>query len=186
MTQLNKEFSHLLYIQCIPDRGKGDAIKLGIRHSSRDIILQIDADLQFWPEDIPALIYPIINNQADMTLGSRFLLDSQKALGSATLLRSFGNLFFSFYCSLLYRQKISDALAGFKAWKREVTESFNLTSHTFTYEIELFAKALRKNWRVQDMPVHYEMRKTGQSKVPIIKTGFRILRDALKFRFEKA
>lgn len=183
VNQLKKEWDNLHYVLCKPDRGKGDAIRLGIERSTGFILLQIDADLQFWPEDIPQLIKPLLENKADMTLATRFSETSQLGLDSSPFVRSFGNKFFSLYCSLLYQQKISDALAGFKAWKREVTDSFTLSSFTFTYEIELFAKALQNKWRVCDVPVHYEQRSLGKSNVPLIKTGLRILRDAFKFRF---
>jgi len=185
VNQLNRMNPSLSYIDCIPDRGKGDAIRTGIQRASRSVILQMDADLQFFPEDIPSLIQPILENKADMILGSRFLKLSDETVRVGSWIRSLGNICFSLYTTCLYGQKISDALAGFKAWKREVTESFFLTSVTFTYEIELFACALRKGWRVQDVPVRYTSRVMGESKVPLFKTGLRILKDALYFRFRK-
>ena len=127
------------YILNQPDRGKGDAIRNGIHASTGKIIVQIDADLQFLPEEIPSLIEPILKNKADMTLGSRFTKGSKKLDGN--FLRSGGNLIVSLWASFLCGQKITDALAGMKAWRREVTESFSLTSYTYSYEVELFLPA---------------------------------------------
>lgn len=180
---LQKKIPHLKYIQTNPDRGKGDAIRQGIENISRSVVTQIDADLQFLPEEIPHLIQPILEDRADMTLGSRFTNQSIRESGSSPFLRSTGNFFISQSVSFLFGQKISDALAGMKAWKRSVTESFSLTSYHFSYEVELFAKALRNGFRVIDVPVSFEMRKAGESKVSVFKAGCQILKDAIRFRY---
>jgi hypothetical protein len=95
-----------------------------------------------------------------------------------------GNLFFSGYVSFLCRRRMRDVLAGFKAWRREVTASFPLKSDTFSYETEIPLKAVRHGWRVVDVPVTYYPRVAGSSSVSILKTGFRILLDSLRFRLE--
>ncbi len=180
---LQSSILNLKYILNKPDRGKGDAIANGIKLATGNIIVQIDADLQFMPEEISLLIEPILNNRADMTLGSRFMRRSIRREGSTPALRSFGNYFVSWLNSILFGQKITDALAGMKAWRKEVTQSFQLTSYTYTYEVELFARALRKKWRVLDVPITTEARAHGISTVPVFKTGMRLLRDSIKFRF---
>ncbi len=169
------------YILSVPDRGKGDAIAQGIRESCGDVIVQIDSDLQFMPEDIPALLEPIFNQTADMVLGSRFHSHSKRKNQSSV--RSFGNVIISLWASALIAQRVTDGMAGLKAWKKEVTQSFALTSYHFSYEIELFVKAIRKKWRVMEVPVATDARRFGESKLPIFKTGFRVLRDTLLFRF---
>lgn len=172
----------LYYVDCVPDRGKGDAIRTGIMRARGKYIVEFDADLQFDAHDILFLLSPLVQGKADMTLGSRFMSGSHCQAGSTPFLRTLGNKIFSLYSSLVFGRKITDALAGLKAWRREITESFELTSFTFTYEIELFAKAIRKKYRVMDVPVRFCIRSKGKSKVGILKTGLRIIRDVLKFR----
>ncbi len=180
---LKKRSAHLFYVPLQSDRGKGDAIAQGILKASGDILIQIDADLQFFPEELPRLVQPILENRADMTLGTRFSQTSQRASQSSSFLRGGGNFLISQWASYLVGQKITDALAGMKAWRREVTQSFSLTSVGFSYEVELFIKALRKGFRVMDVPVSYEARKTGQSKVSVLKTGLQILKDSVHFQY---
>lgn len=176
-------FSSLFYHQPFPDRGKGDAIRFGISKATRRIIVQLDADLQFFPEEIHLLVNPLLEDKTDMVLGSRFLKDKQSTDVQASAVRSLGNHLVSLWCSFLYRQKITDALAGLKAWKKEVTDSFTLTSYTYSYEIELFAKAIKKGWRVSEVPISTQARLHGQSTVNVLKAGFQLLRDAFLFRF---
>jgi len=177
-----KHSASLRYVSLQSDRGKGDAIAQGVFKASGDILMQIDADLQFFPEELPRLVQPLLEDRADMTLGTRFNPMSRRSLKSS-FLRDSGNFLISQWSSYLVGQRITDALAGMKAWKREVTQSFSLTSLGFSYEVELFIKALRKGFRVIDVPVSYEARKTGQSKVPVLKAGVQILKDSLYFRY---
>lgn len=179
-----KNATSLRYILCKPDRGKGDAIRQGIAAASSSLLLQIDADLQFLPEEIPQLIQPILEGKADMTLGSRFLQSSQREVDTP-LLRSSGNFLISLWCSILFQQRIRDVLTGLKAWRREVTESFPITSSHFSYEVELIANAIQQGFKVLEVAVHYETRKKGESKVPLLKTAGLILYDSLRFKYSR-
>ena len=78
---------------------------------------------------------------------------------------------------------MTDVLAGFKAWKREVTQSFILKSNTYSYEAELPIKSLQHGWRVIDVPVTTESRKEGVSSVRVFRVGIKLIRDITGFRF---
>lgn len=168
-----------------PDLGKGSAIRKGIELATGDIIVQIDADLQFMPEEIHKLVEPIQNKSADMTIGSRFMSESSNLDNKTSFKRTFGNYLVSFLLSLLYSVKISDALTGLKAWRKDVTHSFILESNKFSYEIELIAKAVRLNWKVVSIPITTTSRELGNSKVSVFKNGLEIIRDLFIFRFCK-
>ena len=183
--QLKTTIPNLHYFLSKPDRGKGDAIRQGISLATQPFIAQIDADLQFHPEELPFLMEPLILNKADMVLGSRFLKKSLRKPGSSPFFRSLGNRIISFLCSLLLWKKITDALAGIKMWKREVTDSFKLKSYTYSYEAELFIKALKKKWRVVDVPVTFEPRTEGVSTVSVFRAGMIIIKDIFRFCFQK-
>jgi dolichol-phosphate mannosyltransferase len=172
------------YIRNVPDLGKGHAMQVGVAKSTGNIIAQIDADLQFYPEDLSKLMAPIITNQADVVLGTRFSKESSAAKDAHPFLRTFGNYLISYFASLLVGQRIPDILAGMKAWKKEVTQSFALTSNSYSYEIELVIKSLRMGWKIANVPVHYEPRRLGQSSVKIFKDGINIICDIIKFRLQ--
>lgn len=182
---LQKQHPSIVYIHNTNDRGKGHAIQVGIANASRAILVQIDSDLQFLPEELPKLIAPIENDTADFVMGSRFESDSLRNPGSAPLHRSFGNHAMSLYTSILFGRRLTDVLAGVKAWRNDVTKSFQLESDNYSYEVELVAKALRKGWRVISVSVTTDPRTRGVSSVNVFKTGLQLLRDIAYFRFQR-
>lgn len=179
---LAEEFPNLRYIANEDDRGKGHATKVGIEAAQADVMAEIDADLQFLPEELPRLFEPIVAGQADVVLGSRFAKGSVRLPGSTTWLRTFGNKITSFYASLLFRQRMTDVLAGMMAWTRQTVDAIDLRSDNYSYEVEIPVKALRKGLRVVDVPVTTDARQGGQSCVNVAMDGLTLLRDITRFR----
>lgn len=177
------DFPQVRYISNRPDLGKGHAIRVGIEAAKGDIIVQMDADLQFYPEEISLLIAPLEQNVADFVCGSRFAPQSNRSEGGTPLLRSFGNVFISFCSSCLFGVKMTDVLAGFKAWKKEVTKSFELESNSYSYELELPVKAIFHGFRVVDVAISTVPRVKGESSVRIFRVGFKILFDMILWKW---
>jgi len=184
VSSLKNQWQTFNYLRHENDRGKGHAIQTGIQKATRPLIAQIDADLQFDPEDLLPLVQCLYADQADFVCGSRFLPLSKKQMGSVSGLRFFGNRLFSVYTSLLLQKSFSDVLTGIKAWKREVTAAFVLRSDSFSYEVELPVKAHRLGFRVTDIAVGTAPRQQGQSSVNILKTGLSLLKDIPRFCWE--
>lgn len=178
--QLSSEFPGLRYIRNENDRGKGHATKTGIAAALGDVMVEIDADLQFLPEQIPNLIAPIQAGQADVCLGSRFTRQSTHT--DHSLLRSGGNMITSLYASVLYLHRMTDVLAGMSAWTRKTIETIELVSDNYSYEVEIPVKALHAGLRVVDVPVTTHARKGGRSNVRVVRSGLAILRDITLFR----
>ncbi len=176
-------YPSIRYLKNDPDLGKGHAIQRGIEASRGNILVQFDADLQFDPREIPLLTGPILRGEADMVLATRFTKESRRMPGSDTFVRTQGNRVISGYTSLLCGKPFSDVLAGFKAWKKEVTGSLPLTSLGYSYEAELVINAFRKGWRVVEVPVSYYEREFGSSSVAVFRVGLRMLWDLFRFRF---
>jgi glycosyltransferase involved in cell wall biosynthesis len=182
VTRLAAELPCLRYVRNENDRGKGHATKTGIAAARGAIMVEIDADLQFPPEQIPRLIEPIRAGQADVVLGSRFLKSSERLPGSTTWLRSFGNWTTSAYASLLFCHRMTDVLAGMKAWSRRTVEAIQLVSDNYSYEVEIPVKALREGLRVFDVPVTTDARQGGATNVNVVADGVTILFDITRFR----
>jgi dolichol-phosphate mannosyltransferase len=182
LAPLRARFPALRYLRNHDDRGKGHAVSVGIAASRHDLLAQIDADLQFLPEDLPRLLAPLIEGRADLALGTRFASGSRRRPGSVPGLRGLGNLAMSALASALTGQRMTDVLAGMKAWRRSVTASFDWQSDGFSYEVELPIKALRRGFRVVDVPVTTEPRRTGESSVRVVRTAARLGADMLRFR----
>lgn len=170
------------YLKNENDRGKGHAVRTGIRHARGAFQAEIDADLQFFPADLPRLIEPLRTNQADVVLGSRFAPQSGRD-EDAAFVRTVGNRLVSFYMSLLFRQRLTDVLAGMKAWTKQAADTIDLGTDGFSYELEIPAKAIRRGLRVMEVPVQTQARKAGESKVHVFGEGAKFLRDVTRFRF---
>jgi dolichol-phosphate mannosyltransferase len=126
---------------------------------------QLDADLQFMPEELPRLVAPIAAGRADVVLGSRFTGESQHHPGGSPPLRTLGNRAVSAWASLLFAHRMTDVLAGIKAWTRPAIERIAPRLDGFAYEIEIPARALRAGLRVVDVPVTTGRRGGGESHV---------------------
>jgi glycosyltransferase involved in cell wall biosynthesis len=181
---LESEIAGLRYVRNENDRGKGHAIRTGIQAARADVMAQLDADLQFPPEQLPNLLAPIAGGRADVVLGSRFCEGAVREPGSTPWLRTAGNRAVSAIASLVFGQRMTDVLAGIKVWTRAAIASFELTSDHYSYEIEIPAKALRKGWTVLDMPVVTCARDGGSSRVRVVSAGMRMLADIVRFRLQ--
>ncbi|MCB0338606.1 MAG: glycosyltransferase family 2 protein [Bdellovibrionales bacterium] len=178
-----KQFD-LNFVKNQDDRGKGHAVRTGIALAKGDILVQFDADLQFSPEDLPKLINPIIEGDADMVLGSRFLKSNFRNSGSP--IRSIGNWFFSAFVSKMFNHEFTDILAGCKAWRRMILPEGCPKSDNYSYEIELPVTALQRGARIIDVPVVTSPRLTGTSSVRAFSVGLQLLVDVFKFRFSNS
>ncbi len=165
------------------NKGKGAAFRAGIERSTKGIIVQVDADCQFLPEDIPKLIRPIQEGKADVTLGSRFMQGSDVQKGSVSSINRIGNFFDSFMSSLVCMKWISDVQAGFKAFDSSCLRSIKFTNDHFGYEPEVVILAIRSGYRVVDVPIRYDQRRGGRSNIDFITDAIRIAISIFRARF---
>ncbi|MEM2918879.1 MAG: glycosyltransferase family 2 protein [Candidatus Altiarchaeota archaeon] len=162
------------------NQGKGAAFRKGIQESSGDIIVQIDADSQFLPEEIPKLIKPLIEGEADITFGSRFLPDSSVEKGSLSFRNRIANIVDSFLASFFSGIKITDVQAGFKAFTRDALDKINFQENSFAYEPEIAILAGKRKLRVKEVPVSYKVRKGGKSNIKFLRDIYLIIKTMIK------
>jgi len=136
-----------------------DEVQIAIQ-SGADIIVHIDADGQYNPGQILDLIEPIINNRADLVLGSRFM----GKIEEMPLLKKIGNRAFSKVVSHISGMEISDAQTGFRAFSREVAEKVRVKSN-YTYTQEQIIKAVQKKFRITEVPIFFSRRREGSSRL---------------------
>jgi len=145
------------------NRGLGPTILDGYREALRmgaDIVLQTDADGQYLTTEIPKLLKPVVENRADMSLGSRFAGEIEHMPG----IKKFGNRMFSRFTSFLAGTKITDAQTGFRAMNRELLENIIPTGR-YTYTQEMIIRASREGYRIQEVPIFFAKRKHGDSRL---------------------
>ena len=162
-------------------RGKGEAIRLGIRKAKGKIIIFIDADGSHEVRDIPNLIRPILEEKADLVIASRGKGGSDELHGDfEKLLRLIGSTIITLVINLRFRTHLTDSQNGFRAIKKEVALALNLEENIFTIEQEMIIKALKKGHRVAEIPSHEYAREIGSSHINLLTMGPRYLWCLLK------
>ncbi|MBI2653356.1 glycosyltransferase family 2 protein [Candidatus Woesearchaeota archaeon] len=123
-----------------------------------NIIVHIDADFQYLPEEMPKLIEEVKKGN-DLVLGSRF----KGKIEEMPLIKRLGNIAFSKVVSQISRMKISDAQTGFRAFTRKVAEKIKIKSN-HTYTQEQIIRAVRQKFRIKEVPIYFAKR-NGNSRL---------------------
>ncbi len=146
--------------------GKGRALRLGFAKSTGDIVLMMDADYSHRCEDIPKFL-DAMDEGVGMVIGSRVYGGSDEY----TPIRALGNVFLTYALGVFLGRYLSDALNGFKAFRRDVFDDFVYVSKKFDIEIELIANTLRKGYKVVEISSYERSRLGGKSKSSVIRHG---------------
>jgi len=153
------------FIYQLPHRGLGLTFRSGVEkalQNGADIMVNIDADGQFSPDDIPRMVEPVLRKQANMVVASRFSKSKDHAPENMPWVKSIFNRMAASIVSVFWGQKIDDLTCGFRAYDREVLLRLNL-NHPFTYTQETIIDALSKNFRVVWLPArvtYFEKRRS--------------------------
>ncbi len=157
--------------------GIGGAVQTGFQYAyaeGYDIAVQIDGDGQHDPSYLDMLIAPILSQEADLVVGSRFLADSGGF--KSTFSRRVGIRFFVGLINLLTRMKITDPTSGFRAHNKKLIAAFASDyPHDFP-EPEALVVARRANASVQEIPVVMRARRGGSSSIGSIKSIYYMLK----------
>ena len=147
------------------DKGKGHALWQGIKKTDKKLICNIDADEQFSAEDIIKLYKKMKeNNKLTAVHATRFAKNSDRSNYSGEGVRTIGNSLMATMASLLTFRKITDAVAGFKLWKRQfLIENEPIDQHLF-YEFELIFSMFFKKLNSVEVPITYSSRSEGVSR----------------------
>jgi dolichol-phosphate mannosyltransferase len=162
-------------------RGKGDAVRCGLEAATGDVVVIMDADGSHEPEDIPKLVGPILNGEADMVIGCRMRGGSDEFAGTWELfIRLWGNNFLTMLLNTRYGSSLTDTQNGFRAARRGVLNVLALRENKHTIELEMVMKALKKGYRVCQVQSHEYCRRAGVSSLSIRKQGPHFLRCLLR------
>ncbi len=159
--------------------GKGAAIRTGLKHITNDIVIIQDADLEYNPQDYHALIKPILEGNADVVYGSRFLGPHRAFL----FWHYVGNKLLTLVTNILYDTILTDMETGYKAFKAEVFKDIEIRSNRFDFEPEITSKVLKRGYRVFEVPITYSGRDYSEGKKISWKDGFSALVALIRYRF---
>lgn len=154
------------------NRGLGAALNTGIHAALKfgaDIIVTFDADLQHRPEDVERLINPILNNKADVVIGSRFL--NKQDLKDMPLAKRIGNMGLTIITFLLFGAITTDSQSGLRAFSRKAAEKIEIKTNRMEVSSEIIAEITRKKLKKLEIPIKAIYLRKGQS----VLDGFKIL-----------
>jgi glycosyltransferase involved in cell wall biosynthesis len=140
--------------------GKTSAVKLGIQMATGDIILIQDGDLEYNPDEYPALIEPIIAGRASVVYGSRF----KGTIKGMHFINRFANIISNLTVNLLFNAKITDINTGYKVFTKSALSGINLASKEFAFETEITSKLLKRGHAIYEVPISYVARSKKEGK----------------------
>jgi len=159
--------------------GKGAALRRGFQEVHGDLVVVQDADLEYSPEEFPALIELICQGRADVVYGSRFLGRHRVFLFTHYA----GNRLLTFVTNVLYNTMLTDMETCYKVMRVEVLRSFELKSNGFGIEPEITAKIFKRHFRVYEVPITYDGRGYEEGKKITWRDGLVALWVLVKYRF---
>ncbi len=178
LQELQRELGFVLVRQA-RNSGKGAALRAAFPRVTGDIVVIQDADLEYSPEEYPALIELICSGRADVVYGSRFLGRHRVFLFNHYL----GNRLLTLLTNVLYNTMLTDMETCFKAMRVDVVRSMRLRSNRFGVEPELTAKIFKRGYRVYEIPITYDGRGYEDGKKITWRDGVVAVWTLLKFRF---
>jgi glycosyltransferase involved in cell wall biosynthesis len=162
------------------NRGKGAAIRAALPHLRGEITVIQDADAEYDPVDVPALIDPIERGAADVVFGSR--LSGGRPQRAYLFWHLVGNRFLSLLTNVLYNTTLHDMETGYKVFRTDVLRSLDLREDDFAIEPEMTAKACKRKLRIYELPVSYYGRTYAEGKKITWRDGFKAVWVLLRVR----
>ena len=166
-------------IHAEPNAGKGAAIRRGFNEANGTIVAIQDADLELDPQQLSALVAPILRGEADVVYGSRFLAGRP----AAPWITIAANRALTSTTNVLFGSSITDMETCYKIMRTEVARSLQLDANRFDIEPQITARVLRRGHRIHELPVRFEPRSRAQGKKIGWRDGVRALEVLFKERF---
>ncbi len=163
--------------------GKGSATRIGITYVTGDVVLIQDADMEYYPDDYPALLKPIIEDNAQVVYGSRFMASKGKRLEGMAFKNWLANILLKTTTNILFGAKLTDEATAYKMFRTEVLKGIKLKSKRFEFCPEVTAKVLKKGYHIVEVPIRYKGRTVEEGKKIKWYDGFEAIWTLIKYRF---
>jgi len=156
--------------------GKGYALRVGLKRARGNIIVMMDSDGSHQPEDLPKMLSRVSEDKADLVIGSRFMRSENLFVKK---INRVGVQLFNFLIRILTGKAVTDSQSGYRVMKSSILRDMDLKSNGYEIESEMLIKAIKKGCRIKEVPIKFEQRTYGKSKLDPLKDGVKILISTL-------
>jgi glycosyltransferase involved in cell wall biosynthesis len=163
------------------NEGKGAALRTGFSRATGEFIAIQDADLEYDPLDLRELLVPLVSGDADMVLGSRFLLKEPRR---GYFWHTIANRLITFASNLFTGLKLTDVETCYKVFHREMLQAIEIKEPRFGVELEFVAKIAQLQLRIRELGISYQPRTYGDGKKIGMKDAFRALYCILRYNIQ--
>ncbi len=177
-----KEDSHIEFVSYPSNKGKGGAIKEGVKYAQGDYIAFLDSDLELPPIMLKDFLDALKSSDSHIAIGSKLHKDSKLHYPLIRRIMSFG---YYIMLKLMFKLNIKDTQTGIKLFKAEVIKPIceNLTTTGFAFDIEILATASKKGYKIIEMPITLEFCRERREKSRMtFKTIVKVFKDTLRIR----
>ena len=160
------------------NQGKGAALKTGFQEISGDVAIVQDADFEYDPMEIPSVVKPIFDGEAEVVYGSRFLNKEYKGYRQNQL----ANKILTKLSNMMTRLKVTDMETCYKAFPADFIKNIDIKEKRFGFEPEITAKVSRAKLKLIEVPISYYPRTKEEGKKIKLRDGFRALYCIAKYK----
>jgi dolichol-phosphate hexosyltransferase len=163
------------------NRGKGAAVRTALRHARGEFAAIFDADLEYDPRDLAALLEPLLRGEANAVFGIRAF----NGHTSHSFLYVVGNRAVTLACNVLFNVYIADIMTCHKVVRTDLLAGLGLHASGFTIEPEITARLVQRGERIYELPVNYRARSSEEGKKLTSRDGLRVLGTLLRCRLSR-
>jgi len=183
LAELGERYPQVRILLQPENMGKGAALRRGIQESKGDFVIIQDADLEYDPSEYTRLLGPLIQGQADVVYGSRFMGAAPHRV--LYFWHSVGNRILTLLSNALTNMNMSDMETCYKVFRREILQTIPIEEDRFGFEPEITVKIAKRRLRVYEVGISYWGRTYEEGKKIGWKDGFRALWCLLKYTLKE-